>query len=207
MGLGYKAFTATVLTAADVNGYLMKQSVMRFASTAARDAAITAPEDGMVAYVGSNDSNEGLYVYNGTNWRKGPGWNAPWGHVAEIVQATDSAALATNTWGAYLTWSGTGLPANRLYRARVNFYWVASLVGQLDFGIGAVNGTPTRNFAQYNFANTAPNQSGQELTFTTTAGSMTRLLTIRMTTGGGTVVLKAGSALIIEDMGPNGAPT
>lgn len=208
MGSGYKAFTAgSVLTASDVNNYLMEQGVMYFATTTARDTAITAPEDGMVAYIGSNDANEGLYTYHGSAWRKGPGWNAPWGHVTEIVQASDSSALATNTWGAYLTWSGTGLVANRLYRARVNFYWIPSAVGQLDFGIGASSGSPTRSFAQYAFATTAPQCNMQEITFTTTAGAMTRLLTIKMTTGGGTVTLKAGSSLIIEDMGPAGAPS
>lgn len=207
MGSGYKLFTAgAVLTASDLNNYCQEQSVMYFATTAARDSAITSPEDGMVAYVGSNDSSEGFYTYNGTAWRKGPGWNAPWGHVTEVVQASDSSALATNTWGSYLTWSGTGLVANRLYRARVNFYWNGSAVGQLNFGIGATNGSPTRQFDQYLFANTAPQCNMQEITFTTTAGSMTRLLTIRMQTGGGTVTLKAGSSLIIEDMGPSGAP-
>jgi len=66
MGSGFKNFTATVLTASDVNNYLMEQSVMSFASTGARDVQVTAPEDGMVAYIRSNDSSEGLYTYNGT---------------------------------------------------------------------------------------------------------------------------------------------
>ena len=79
MGSGYKVFTSgSVLTASDLNNYCQEQTVMYFATTAARDTAITAPEDGMVVYVGSNDASEGLYTYNGTSWRKGPGWNAPW---------------------------------------------------------------------------------------------------------------------------------
>ncbi len=69
MGSGFKTFTAgSVLTASDVNNYLMEQSVMVFASTAARDSAITAPEAGMVAYINSNDANEGLWVYTGSAW-------------------------------------------------------------------------------------------------------------------------------------------
>ena len=65
MGSGYKPFTAaSVLTSADVNDYLMEQSVMFFETTAARDAAITAPEDGMVAYIAS----VGLFVYDGATW-------------------------------------------------------------------------------------------------------------------------------------------
>ena len=69
MGSGFKTFTAgAVLTASDVNNYLMEQSVMYFATTAARDLAITAPEEGMTAFIGSNDDDEGLYGYDGSKW-------------------------------------------------------------------------------------------------------------------------------------------
>lgn len=52
MGSGFKTFTAgAVLTASDVNGYLMQQAVTTFANEAARDAAISAPVEGMVAYI------------------------------------------------------------------------------------------------------------------------------------------------------------
>jgi hypothetical protein len=82
MGSGFKNFTSTVLTASDVNNFLMEQTVMSFASTGARDAQITSPEAGMVAYVRSNNVDEGLYTYSSAlGWRKGPGWNAPWGLV------------------------------------------------------------------------------------------------------------------------------
>ena len=65
-GLGYKVFTAgEVLTAANVNGYLMEQSVMVFAGTAARSSAIGTPSEGMVSYL--TDSNA-LQVYDGSAW-------------------------------------------------------------------------------------------------------------------------------------------
>ena len=206
MGSGYKVFTSgAVLTASDLNNYCQEQTVMYFANTTARDTAITAPEDGMVAYVGSNDANEGLYTYNGSGWRKGPGWNAPWGHVTEVVLGT-SAIYAFNTLGFPSTLSWTGTPvANRLYRARVNFYRVGSAVGTLEFGIG--NGsTITRSYQQYMPANTAPMCNMQEVTFTTTGSSMTRGLGVKMISGSGTVTVNVGSSLIIEDMGPAGAP-
>jgi hypothetical protein len=98
MGSGYKNFTAgSVLTASDVNNYLMEQGVMYFATTAARDSAITSPEDGMVAYVGSNDSSEGLYTYNGSAWRKGPGWNAPWGVLGISTSTSNFTTSSTHT--------------------------------------------------------------------------------------------------------------
>jgi hypothetical protein len=64
-GQGFKTFaTGDVLTAADTNGYLM-QGVLVFASAAARDAAITAPQEGQFAYL--KDTNVTTY-YTGTAW-------------------------------------------------------------------------------------------------------------------------------------------
>ena len=65
-GLGKKTFVAgDVLTASDVNGYLMEQSVMVFAGTAARNAAITTPTEGMFSFQKDTDQ---LTYYDGTNW-------------------------------------------------------------------------------------------------------------------------------------------
>jgi hypothetical protein len=64
-GQGFKTFTTgEVLTAADVNGYLM-QGVLVFASAAARDAAITSPQEGQFAYTKDNNS---LWYYTGSAW-------------------------------------------------------------------------------------------------------------------------------------------
>lgn len=64
-GLGFKTFAVgEVLTAANVNGYLM-QGVLVFADAAARDAAITSPQEGQFAY--TKDTN-GLWYYDGAAW-------------------------------------------------------------------------------------------------------------------------------------------
>lgn len=64
-GLGFKTFTTgEVLTAGDVNGYLM-QGINVFASEAARDAAITAPAEGQFAFTKDNNS---LWYYTGSAW-------------------------------------------------------------------------------------------------------------------------------------------
>lgn len=64
-GQGFKTFTTgEVLTASDVNGYLM-QGVLVFASAAARDAAITSPQEGQYAYI--KDTNV-TYYYDGSTW-------------------------------------------------------------------------------------------------------------------------------------------
>jgi len=61
-----KTFVAgTLATASDVNTYLMDQSVMTFATAAARNTAIPTPTEGMVTFQASNDH---LTIYNGTDW-------------------------------------------------------------------------------------------------------------------------------------------
>jgi len=67
MGLGFKDWAAgDVLTAADVDGYLMRQTVMTFADASARDTALSGVlDEGMVAYL--EDVNA-LTVYNGSAW-------------------------------------------------------------------------------------------------------------------------------------------
>jgi len=64
-GLGFKTFTTgEVLTAADVNGYLM-QGILVFATEAARNAAITSPQEGQFAFTKDNNS---LWYYTGSAW-------------------------------------------------------------------------------------------------------------------------------------------
>jgi len=70
-GAGALLFTSgQVLTAAQVNTYLMDQSIMRFATTAARDAAFGGAgeptlAEGMFAYI---DADNTLYFYSGSSW-------------------------------------------------------------------------------------------------------------------------------------------
>jgi hypothetical protein len=62
-----KVFTAgEVLAAADVNSFLMDQSVMSFADTAARGSAIPSPVEGMVTYLEDTNFYES---YTGAAWQ------------------------------------------------------------------------------------------------------------------------------------------
>jgi hypothetical protein len=58
-----------ILYSADINTYLMGQAIPRFASTAARDAAITAPAEGMFAYI-TGAGAAGLTRYTGSVWKR-----------------------------------------------------------------------------------------------------------------------------------------
>ena len=66
-GAGYKLFaTGDVLTAAQVNTYLMQQTVMVFASSTARTTALTGVvAEGMVSYLLDTNATE---VYDGSAW-------------------------------------------------------------------------------------------------------------------------------------------
>jgi hypothetical protein len=107
-GLGYKAFTGgAVLTAAQVQGYLQDQSVMKFASATARDAALT-PAEGMVCYLADSSS---MYAYDGGSWAVVP--------VQSIYTVSTAYTLATPTTAAQniyaTTGSGATLIANTTY--------------------------------------------------------------------------------------------
>ena len=66
MPSGFKVFqNGDVLTAAEVMGFMMRQQVCVFADAAARDEAITAPEEGQFAFL--RDTNS-IVFYNGVSW-------------------------------------------------------------------------------------------------------------------------------------------
>ena len=91
-GLGFKTFnTGEVLTSADVNGYLM-QGVLVFASEAARNAAITSPQEGQFAYTKDNNS---LWYYTGSAWAA----SGASGDIEGIVTDTDSGLSGGATSG------------------------------------------------------------------------------------------------------------
>jgi hypothetical protein len=114
-GLGFKTFnTGEVLTAGDVNGYLM-QGVLVFASAAARDAAITSPQEGQFAY--TKDTN-GLWYYDGAAWVASgatgdiegvtAGVGISGGGTSGTVTVTNSMATAITTSGDLIYGTGSG---------------------------------------------------------------------------------------------------
>jgi hypothetical protein len=111
-GLGFKDFvTGEVLTAADVDGYLM-QGVWVFASAAARDAAVTSPQEGNFAYL--KDTNVTTY-YTGSSWANldTTGMTNPMTTTGDTIYSSSGstpARLGIGTTGQVLTVSG-GIPS------------------------------------------------------------------------------------------------
>jgi hypothetical protein len=209
MGSGFKSFTAgAVLTASDMNNYLMEQSIMYFATEAARDAALTA-EDGMVVYIGSNDVNEGIYTYNGSSWTRP--WNMPWGIVHYGFDTTNRTTTgATYVDASTATWTGTP-KANRLYKLTVyaGMQLTSATAGYARVAIRDASNN-VQNFRDiYTSLTTAPTSVVVEDYFTTAAVSTTRKVSIASPATGTHQLLNASAALrlFIEDVGPAGAPT
>jgi hypothetical protein len=142
---GFREFvTGEVLTAANVDDFLAKQAVMKFADAAARDSALgtavaggNALREGMVAYL--DDSND-LLKYDGSAWMK----------VGGLVAV--KSALFTGIQDASVTSGGnvavTGLtithevadPANRLIISAF-FGAAGNTHGQGRVGIAVHDGT------------------------------------------------------------------
>jgi hypothetical protein len=211
MGSGFKTFTAgAVLTASDVNNYLMEQSVMYFATTTARDTAITSPEDGMVAYIGSNDSSEGLYTYNGTAWRKGPGWNAPWGVISYVQTTTAQTGITTRVDVTSMTTGSITYVANRLLRITVQTPKMSGSVADTRLEVFLMNGATTlSSCTSTTVVAGVGNSTNLSFYDTTTAGARTYDLEVALS-GAGTGSISASATnpfqLIVEDIGPSGAP-
>jgi hypothetical protein len=124
-GAGKKTFVAgEVLLAQDVNDYLMDQSIMNFASDAARGSAIPTPTEGMLAL--SKDIDE-IDYYNGSAW---------------------VPALPIGAWTAWTpTWSGLTVGAGttsaaysvqgKTVHGRIKFTFAAdsSVTGTLSFAL------------------------------------------------------------------------
>jgi hypothetical protein len=96
MGAGFRTFqSGEILTASNVQNYLMDQAVMVFAGTAERGSALPTPETGMTAY----STATGLQVYNGSAWSA----------VSSVVQVKSTTKTDTFTMSSSTFADVTGL--------------------------------------------------------------------------------------------------
>ena len=126
-GLGFKDFaTGEVLTANDVDGYLM-QGVWVFASAAARTAAVTSPQEGNFSFLKDTYSTE---YYTGSAWTPVSAGGGG-GKVLQVVSGT-TTTQTTNTTSTYAdtTLTATITPSANTSKVLVlttqNFYFNGS---------------------------------------------------------------------------------
>lgn len=101
-GLGRKVFASgEILTAADLQGYAVDQSVMVFADSSARSAAISSPSEGMTTYLESTNT---LEFWNGSAWVEVGGEQ---GKLKQVVYSFENSIQTTSS----TTFQDTGLTA------------------------------------------------------------------------------------------------
>jgi hypothetical protein len=178
-GAGYKDFTTgEVLTAANVDNYLMEQSVMVFADAAARTTALASVlAEGMISYLKDTNSTE---YYSGSAWvaiggtptitfagcRLEKSANQSIANSTDTSLTWDTETFDTNTFHSTVTnTSRITIPSGKAgyYQFNVNIGWAASSTGIRDLNISK-NGT---RFQYFTFNGQATNS--QSFAYSATA--------------------------------------
>jgi hypothetical protein len=150
-----KEFVAfTRLDASDVNTYLMDQSVMTFATSAARGSAIAAPVEGMLAYL--QDSNT-IQAYNASAW---------------VTVANAGTAAYNLVQTLYYTSSGTFTKAD--------YTWLRAIKVKCQGAGGGGSGSPTSGTG----CNPAGGGGGYAESFITDISGLASSVTVTRGAGG-----------------------
>lgn len=207
-GAGYKDFTVgQILTSNEVDTFLMQQCTMVFASTTARDATITSPSAGMMAYVKSNDSSEGLYTYSSAgSWRKGPGWNAPWGYLTTLSGSAISTVLRSGSAATSVDLVSSTYTHVNNRRVRITAQGNLSWTTAMNSAFRVQQGSTTYAYVDMGAAVTF---QGAVLVGVTTTDGTSQAYKFTALFGGsnsGVTVSAIVPTIVLEDIGPSGAP-
>ena len=147
---GYREFqTGEVLTAANVDDFLAKQAVQKYADAAARDAALgvtvgggNALRQGMVAYL---DDDDELLKYDGSAWatvgNAGIGSNVVSAALTGPFTANSPAATYTNITGLTVTITPSSATSKVLLIAQVVVSTRSTVGDTLNLRFGGGNAT------------------------------------------------------------------
>ena len=142
-GLGFKTFvTGDVLTAADTNGYLM-QGTWVFATAAARDAAVTSPQEGNMCYLKDTDA---VQYYSGSAWTAVAGASGS----LTLLSTTSITAVSTTISSISQSYKNLLIYVKSLQCSSVNPTFAISPNSATNFFGSEVRGRPT---ASVNYIN------------------------------------------------------
>ena len=157
-GLGFKDFvTGEVLTAADVDGYLM-QGVWVFASAAARTSAVPSPQEGNMSFLKDTNSTE---YYSGSAWVPVAGAAASAGLTLVKTQTIGSGVSTVTVSDAFsatydnykiIISGGVGSGSSGIHMqlgATTTGYYTVGLYQYAHTGVGALNTDKTANFSEF----------------------------------------------------------
>jgi len=104
--MAYKIFTSgEILTASAVNDNLMEQAVATFSTTAARDSAITAPNDGQLAFTADRAT---VQIYDGQASISASGFKT-FPHITQVnVKASGPTTISASDAGAVIEVNSNG---------------------------------------------------------------------------------------------------
>lgn len=206
--------TATAITIAYAKANIRDQVITPFADATARDAAITSPVQGMVEYLKTGASSEGLTTYTSANTWRLP-WNMPWGLVTYNSSGSNSATASSMTNGAEnttnqtITWTAV---TNRLYQMVITSAVRRGSAGAIGVTaiVRTINGNNasaaiTNNYWQWTLDGSNATAWSQTAYFSIAAGTYTFGLHLNNNSG---VAIDAYGPwnLSVVDVGPNGAP-
>ena len=216
--------SGTNITSSWANASVRDQVVSPFVTSAARTAAITSPVAGMVSSLTTYDLTEGIEFYNSAGqWRKP--WNMPWGIITTTAGGTSNLGYV-NVTSAQGSIGATGVSltnmtmtfntaANRMYRLSVHTNFYSTQAGDTAGIVALIDGSNVGYAFSADLTATSASLRSLDLVkpFTrTTGGSMSVIMQAYRQSGpGGTLTMQASAVnpatMMIEDIGPSGAPS
>ena len=206
------AANTTAIVTANITDLRTQANILNqvapFTSTTARSQFIPTPYDGQGAYLNTGTSAEGVYWYNGTEWRAP--WNMPWGIVGVGTKTSNQTGIvssAVDVSSLSVSWTAV---ANRYYRTTVIIPVFSQITSNGIVNLHITDGTPTTKQSVNLQATAGTDVNIQAFVVESNiTGSPTRKARILTTGGSGTITATSTNVptIIVEDVGPSGAPS
>jgi hypothetical protein len=178
-----------------------------FSSSGARSSAITSPTAGMTSTITAASTLNGFEVYNGSSWTKP--WSSPWGLISRDQAGGPATSTSGTTETAVFTGTSFTAVANRYYRVSIATTITATAGDSYTMRIREDSTTGTIWWAGNIVFGTGVTklQVSPSGTRNLTAGGHSMLLTLTRSAGSSAQITALEYAnMIVEDIGPQGAP-